>query len=174
MKSLADGLPPAIAAQINPAWRKNEADYWIARSRLLAQYGDQWIAFADGKVIASAKSPAEVVHAAHRLGGHPFVTCVARENEPIRMRRASFAYDAAYPGEALPVIDVEFRSVSGAAGQLLARVIPDTGADASALPWSDCQLLNLDPTQGVPALMGGVGGSAAATVAFPAWVWFDG
>src|SRR5262249_4633361 len=94
--------------------------------------------------------------------------------QPTRMRRSSFTYDTAYPVEALPLLNVEFRTRSGAPGLLLDRVIPDTGADASALPWADCQQLRLDPTLGIPGLMGGVGGSAVATLTFPVWVWLDG
>ena len=54
---------------------------------------------------------------------------------------ATFAYDGAYPGEPLPILTMEFRRVAGAAGVVLDRVIADTGADASALPWTDCQRL---------------------------------
>jgi hypothetical protein len=93
MKSLADQLPPEIARQIHPDWRANEAAYWAVRDRLLAQYQDQWIGFADGAVIASGKSPVAVFHAAEVSGRHPFVTCVGHEDEPIRMRRANFPYD---------------------------------------------------------------------------------
>jgi hypothetical protein len=56
----------------------------------------------------------------------------------------------------------------------LDRVIPDTGADASAMPWADCQAPGLDPSWGVPGRIGGVGGSSAATLAFLTWVWLDG
>src|SRR3954463_9926132 len=108
MKSLADALPPEIARQIHPDWRKNEAGYWAVRDKLLAQYQGQWIGFADGKVIASGSSPVTVFHAAESSGGHPFFICVGRENEPCRIRRATFPYDSSYPGEALPLISVEF------------------------------------------------------------------
>lgn len=94
MKSVADGLPPEIAQQIHPDWRKNEADYWAVRDRLLTQYQNQWIGFADGVVIASGTSPVAVFHAAEASSRHPFVTCVGREHEPCRMRRASFAFEA--------------------------------------------------------------------------------
>jgi hypothetical protein len=174
MKSLADGLPPEIARQIHPDWRKNEADYWAARDSLLPQYRDQWIGFADGAVIVAGTSPVEVFHAAQGSGRHPFVTCVGREDEPTRMRRSSFAYDTAYPGEALPLLRAEFRRASGSPGLVLDRVIPDTGADASALPWADCQQLQLDPAVGVPGLMAGVGGSTTTTLTFQVWVWLDG
>jgi hypothetical protein len=93
MKSLADALPPEIARQIDPDWRKNEAAYWAVRDRLLHQYQGQWIGFADGAVIASGTSPVAVFHAAEASGRSPFVTCVGHEDEPTWMRRVSFAYD---------------------------------------------------------------------------------
>jgi hypothetical protein len=171
--SLVDALPPDIARQIHPDWRKNEADYWSVRDRLLPQYRDQWIAYADGVVIAACKTSLEVIHAPGVMQRHPFVICVGRENEPYRIRRVTFAYDATYPGQALPILSAEFRSVSGTAGVLMDRVIPDTGADVSVLPWSDCQHLHLDPAMGVSGLMSGIGGHGA-TIGFAAWVWLDG
>jgi hypothetical protein len=57
---------------------------------------------------------------------------------------------------------------------LLDRVIPDTGADTSALPWSDCLALQLDPSQGIPGLISGVGASSVASLSFFAWVGLDG
>ena len=96
-RSLIDGLPPEIAKRINPDWQTNEADYWTKRDSLLAQYSNKWIGFADGIVIASGTSPVEVFHTAQASGKHPFVTCVGHENEPNRMRRASFPYDSIRP-----------------------------------------------------------------------------
>lgn len=174
MGSLADTLPPEIAAQVHPDWRANEAAYWPVRDRLLADYEGLWVAFADGAVVASSSSPVEVYRAAHQTGRHPFVIRVGAEAEPCRMRRAAFPYDTAYPGEPLPVVAAEFRSAPGTAGVVLDRVIPDTGADASALPWPDCQSLGLSPSQGTPGLLGGVGGSSTATLVFLMWVWLDG
>src|ERR1022692_4107765 len=91
-----------------------------------------------------------------------------------RVMPATFAYDTSYAGEALPVIRAEFRRFSGVAGLALDEVIADTGADTSALPWADCQTLQLDPTQGVPGLMSGVAGGSATTLGFLAWVQLDG
>jgi hypothetical protein len=85
--SLADTLPPEIAAQVHPDWRANEAAYWPARDRLLAAYEGQWVAFADGAVIASGSSAVEVFRAAQESGRHPFVIRVGAESEPTRMRR---------------------------------------------------------------------------------------
>jgi hypothetical protein len=47
----------------------------------------------------SGASAVEVFHAAQESGLHPFVTCVGREDEPCRMRRAVFSYDPTYPTE---------------------------------------------------------------------------
>lgn len=174
MKSLLEGLPPEIARRIHPDWQKNEAHYWAQRDRLLSRYRGQWIGFASGRIIVSGTSPVEVFHAAQASGLHPFVTRVGHEDEPNRMRRALFSYDPTYPNEPLPVITVEFRKQTGVSGLVLHHVIPDTGADASALPWSDCEQLALDPGDGAPGLMGGVGETAIPTVVFPAWTHLDG
>jgi hypothetical protein len=91
MNSLADGLPPDIARQIHPDWRKNEAGYWAARDQLLGQYRDQWVAFADGAVLAAGPRPLDVFLAVQPLARHPFIIRVGHEREPwYRMRRASF------------------------------------------------------------------------------------
>lgn len=174
MKSLADGLPAEIAQQIHPDWRKNEAAYWAMRDQLLAQYQGQWVGFADGVVVAAGRSPVEVFHAAHRAAQHSFFTCVGREDEPCRIRRSTFPYDTNYPGEALPVIDVEFRLASGVSGTVLDRVIADTGADASVLPWQDCQRLQLMPMQGTPGRITGVASGSSQTIAFHLFVYIDG
>jgi len=127
MKSLADALPPEIAQQIDPDWRKNEAAYWADRDQLLSQYQGWWIGFADGAVIASGTSPVAVFHAAEATGRSPFVTCVGREDEPVRMRRVSFAYDGSYPGEPLPILTLEFRPVSRAPGVAWIESLPTRG-----------------------------------------------
>ena len=174
MKSLADGLPAEIARQIHPDWHKNEAAYWAVREQLLEQYQGQWIGFADGKVIASGARPVLVLHAAVEAAEHPFVTCVGHEDRPTRMRRATFPYDTNYPGEALPVSRVEFRAVRGGSGVVFDQVILDTGADASALPWADCQKMNLSLSKGLPGTITGAAGGSANTLTFVAWVLLDG
>ncbi len=174
MQSLADGLPAEIAQQVHPEWRKNEADYWAVREQLLEQYRDQWIGFANGQIIASGRSAVRVLHAADEVDSHSFVTCVGREHEPCRMRRAIFSYDAQYPAEPLPVMSVEFRTQPGLPGLLLSRVIPDTGSDASSLPSADCLQLGLTVATGRPGSMSGVGASTVATVVYKVWARVDG
>ncbi len=174
MRSIADQLPPEIASQIHPDRRKNEVEYWRVRDQLLDQYRGQWIGFADGVVIVSGSSPVTVFHAAETSGRHAFFICVGKETEPCRIRRLAFAYDSSYPSESLPLVSVEFRQFPGSPGIVLDQVIPDTGADASVLPWVDCQLLGLDPSQGVQGLISGVAGGSAATLAFQVWARLDG
>ncbi len=174
MRSIIESLPPEIAGQIHPDWRRNEAEYWVVRDTLIQQYRDQWVAFADGAVIASGRSPVDVFHDGQASDRHPYFTCVGHEHEPDRIRRASFSYDKTYPGEALPLVSVEFRTDPAQSGAVLDRVIPDTGADVTVLPWSDCQHLQLIPSQGAPRWMGGVGQSSTATVAFSVWACLDG
>ncbi|MGL6075051.1 MAG: DUF5678 domain-containing protein [Fimbriiglobus sp.] len=88
MTSLADGLPPEIAAQIHPDWRANEIAYWEAVNfGSLAEYEGLWVAFSDGQVVASDRNPLHVFHQAQINGRHPFVARVGAEHEPCRMRR---------------------------------------------------------------------------------------
>ena len=96
MKSLADALPPEIASQIHPDWRKNEADYWTVRDSLLQQNRDQWVAFADGTVIAFGRNPTNVFHDGMATGRHPYFTRVGHENEPERVRRTTYACHTSY------------------------------------------------------------------------------
>lgn len=126
MKDPIAELPPEIAKQIDPVWRKNETEYWAVRDSLLRKYADQWIGFADGRVVVSGASPVAVLHAAEDAARSPFVVCVGREEEPCRMRRSTFNYDPGYPGEPLPILSVEFRPVSGMPGVSLTGVIADT------------------------------------------------
>jgi predicted aspartyl protease len=175
MKSLADTLPPEIAQQIHPDWRKNEAAYWAMRDHLLSQYQGQWIGLADGVVIVAAATPLDVFLGIQQSGQHPFVIRVGHEEEPwYRIRRTTFTYDSTYPSAALPVVGAEFRATPGSTGVFLDRVIPDTGADTTTLPWSDCQQMRLDASLGVPGMITGVAGGRAVTMGFLVWVWLDG
>jgi len=116
VKSIADRLSPEIARQIHPDRRQNEESYWTVRGQRLDQYRGQWIGFADGKVIASVRSPVAGFHAVEATGQHPLFICVGRQEEPCRVRRVSFAFDVRDPGEAAPLIDVEFRQAGGRPG----------------------------------------------------------
>jgi hypothetical protein len=83
---------------------------------------------------APETSPVTVFHAAEATGLHPFFICVGREDEPCRICRATCP---GYAGEALPLITLEFRQAADVPRIVLKRMIPDTLADASVLPWAD-------------------------------------
>jgi hypothetical protein len=91
MASLLNGFPADVSRQVHPDWRKNEAEYWLERDRLLVQYRDQWIAFANGRVIVSSSNPLEVLEAAQKCQEHPFLTRVGHEKEPSFRVRPAFA-----------------------------------------------------------------------------------
>jgi Family of unknown function (DUF5678) len=174
MQRIADQLPAEIARLIHPDRRRNESDYWVARDGLVERFRGQWIGFANGQVIASGNSPVDVYHAAEESGQHPFVICVGHEDAPCRIRRLVFPYDSTYPGEPLPTLGLEFRKSSGVPGVKISGVIADTGADATVLPWSDCQILQLDPAAGMQSLISGVAGQSTATLSFRIWARLDG
>ena len=90
------------------------------------------------------------------------------------MRRASFAYDGSYPGEPLPILILEFRPVSGSPGLTLDRVIADTGADATALPWGRLSRTPTHRCSGQARLDGRRGGGTTPTLHFRVWVYLDG
>lgn len=169
MNSALDALPPEIAKLIDPKWRQNEIEYWKQRDQLLLQFKDQWIGFADGRVIVSGRSAVAVFHEAEQTCEAPFVVCVGHEDEPTRFRRSTFPYDTGYAPEPLPMVSVEIRSISGVLGVLLHDMIADTGADATAITWGDAQLLQLDPKKGRPVWIAGVGGGKAPTLSYDVW-----
>ena len=107
------------------------------RDELLAQYAGQWVAFAEGRVVAAGRSAVAVTHEAGRT--HPFAyeARCGHEFEPSRIRSAVFSYDAAYSVEAMPFFSAECRSELSSQWVALDRVIPDIGADNSVLPWAD-------------------------------------
>jgi hypothetical protein len=172
MRSIADFLPAEIATQLHPDLLKNEEEYWWVRDHLLEQYQGKWIAFADGAVITSGKVPVKVGHEARRTGKHAHVTCVGHEFGAERIRRVSFPYDGNYSSHPMPRMNVEFRTSTGIAGMMLLDVIPDTGADASSLPWADCLALQLNPAHGQLGVMAGVSGYKG-TVVFDIWAFLD-
>jgi hypothetical protein len=114
VESLAGKCLSEIARQIHPDRCKNEVESRPVREQFLARYRGQWISFAGDAIIASGTSPVAVFHAGAAAGLHPFVTCVDREGEPCRMRRASCPGAATCPGEPLPVLSVEFHPIRGA------------------------------------------------------------
>ena len=125
--SLADGLPPHIAARISPEWRANEAGYWAAREELMGEFAGRWVAFAGGEVVAAGGRHVEVSHRGHAAHPRAFVTRVGFEDVPARIRRVEFPYDPSYGDEPMPYVTVVASAGPGRVAVTLDRVIPDTG-----------------------------------------------
>ncbi|MBX9679945.1 MAG: hypothetical protein K2X38_14375 [Gemmataceae bacterium] len=138
---------PRLLDKSTPTGARTRRSIGLSATSSFVNIKIQRIAFAAGAVIAACKTSLKMLHTPSVVAQHPFVICVGREDEPYRIRRSPFAYDLTYPGQALPLLGAEFRSVSGSAGLVLDRINPDTGADVSVLPWPDCQPLQLDPAR---------------------------
>ena len=175
IQSFASGLPPEVAAAVHPQWKGNERSYWEHRDQLLAEHRGHWIAYDSGEVVVSGDSPADVLHRSKQMARHCYLVRVGCEDQPCRMRRVTFAYDRSYGEEPMPVIELDFKKAVDGLSARFDRVIVDTGADASAMPWTDCQQLKLQPEDGAPGLMGGMGQPGlVSTLFFAVWVCLDG
>jgi hypothetical protein len=117
----------------------NEQSYLRIRDGLMSKYRGKWVAVKDGVVVVSGDDLLTVMDEAAAAGGHPYVAKVGEEDEfVVRVRRAQFAYDQSYAPFALPCATVTFWDYHERRSQTYSDVIPDTGADLTTLPDSDC------------------------------------
>lgn len=173
MKDPLAELPSEIAKQIDPAWRKTKQNTGRCESGFFVVTRTNGSALRTAgwwrRELARSRycMPPRTRRAALLWFG------VGREADPCRMRRSTFNYDSGIPASRCRSFR-EFRPVRGTPGISLTNVIADTGADASALPWADCQQLQLGAALGRPAWMGGMAGASAATLVFRIWAQMDG
>jgi predicted aspartyl protease len=106
----------------------------------------------------------EVMDIASARGGHPYIALVGAEDAAVfRVRRAVFAYDQAYQPFPLPRVSATFWNHAQTHSQQHADVIPDTGADITMLPATDCAAIDLYNSPCMTGMAAGViGGSVAA------------
>lgn len=122
----------------------NEHAYWQAREQLLNEYRGRWVAFHTGQVIASGDNLLDVLDEAGSAGCHAYVALVGEEDSVVfTVRRKEFDYDRTYRPFPLPLVEATFSNYSGTSRQFYAAIIPDTGADLSVLPESDCLAFDL-------------------------------
>jgi uncharacterized protein DUF5678 len=130
--------------RLHPDFLANEQAYLQMRDSLLGTYQGQWVAVHDGKVIAAGSKLLEVIEQAAASGGHPYVALVGAEDAVVfRVRRAAFTYDQTYQPFPLPRMTATFLNHAETHAQQHADVIPDTGADLSVLPDTDCAAIDL-------------------------------
>ena len=86
---------------------------------------------ADGKVIASGRSPVTVFHRGRSDGQHPFFICVGREDQPQpHPSRSVPVRHRAIHASALPLARFRVPTCRAVPGTVLDASIPDTGTDA--------------------------------------------
>lgn len=168
-------LAPVQQKRLHPAFLANEQAYLQLRSGLLAQYRGQWVAVQNGNVIAASPDLMEIMDRASAAGGHPYVARVGVEDDVVfRVRRAVFASDQSYQPFPLPRVNATFLNHSESHSQQHSDVIPDTGADISVLPDSDCATIDLFNSPYLSGMAGGVIGGKVTTLFYRGKVEIDG
>lgn len=168
-------LPKDQQKQLHPDFVANEQAYLEMRDRLLQQYRGQWVAVDCGKVLAAGTNVLDVMLEASHCGGHPFFALVGAEDSVVfRVRRAAYSYDRSYQPFALPRLSVVFWNHSETHFCHHPDAIPDTGADVTMLPDTDCNAIDLFNS---PCLLGtaaGIVGAGVTTLFYQGKVEIDG
>lgn len=168
-------LPAEQRQRLHPDFLANEQAYLGMRDSLLPQYQGQWVAVHNGHVIAADTNLLAVTEAAAATGGHPYIALVGGEDSvQFRVRRASFAYNQSYQPFSLPQVTVTFWDHAETRSQTYGDAIPDTGADLSVLPQSDCSAIDLFSSPYFTAVSSGVVGSSVATLIYRVKAEIDG
>jgi predicted aspartyl protease len=143
MKPSSSYLSKSERAQLSREHLKNEAAYWKLRPKLLRRFRGKWVVIFGRGVVAQAETPMDALDEANKFGRDAYVDQVGEEDRvKFRIRRVQFPYDSSY-APPLPRAEVGFSDFRGRNEQTLGEVIPDTGADCSALPKSDLQSLGI-------------------------------
>jgi predicted aspartyl protease len=160
-------LPPEQQQRLHADFLANEQTYLHIRDSLLLRYRGQWVAVHDGRVIAAGEDLLTVTEAAAVSGGHPYIARVGEEDAVVfRVRRAVFAYDRTYQPFALPRVTVAFWNHAETQSQTYSDVVPDTGADLSVLPDSDCAAFDLFSSPYFTGVSSGVVGGSVTTLIY--------
>ncbi len=160
-------LPLTHKKYLHQDFLDNESDYWKRRDQLMQRYYGQWVAIHGGQVVAHGNDLLDVLDGVGKLGCHAYVACVGQEDSVIfTIRRREFTYDIAYRPFALPQAEVAFANYQGTERQLYPDVIPDTGADLSALPEDDCLAIDLFSSPYLMSLTRGVLGPSVSTLVY--------
>lgn len=168
-------LPQDQQERLHADFLANEQAYLQMRDSLLRQHAGQWVAIHDGKVVAVGPQLLDVMERASACGGHPYIALVGKEDAVVfRVRRASFAYDAAYQPFPLPRLNATFWNYAETNSKQYSDVIPDTGADMSVLPDTDCRAIDLFSSPYMTGMSAGVIGPGLATLFYRGKVEIDG
>lgn len=129
---------------VEQGFERDKRDYWAMREELLAKYAGKWVAVHQGRVVAVGTDPLSIMEEALAEDGYAYTNRVGEEDKiVIRQRRISFGYDQTYSPTAMPRITVTFHNFARTKSKTVTDAIPDTGADVSCLPVSECQETDL-------------------------------
>jgi predicted aspartyl protease len=171
LKTQTNNLTAEQRAELPAEFLANERDYLALRERLLQTHRGQWVAVRDGQIVAADHQFLPLMRQVEALGGHPYVARVGAEEETVfKVRRAEFPYDRSYQPFALPRLAATFWDQAGKRCQTFGDVVPDTGADTTVLPGTDCRAFGLFASQHFTAMAGSVLGAAVPAVIYHAQV----
>lgn len=119
--------------------------YLAMRPRLLKKYFGKWVAIAGGQLVSFGSSPAKVLDRAYAKGvGVAYLDKVGAEDRlTIRIRRNTWPYDRTYEPFPIPRIRVTISNISRTRRRSYSDAIPDSGADVTALPITECERLGI-------------------------------
>jgi len=160
------GLSQEYRKYLHEDFIANEAQYWKMREELLSRYRGWWVAIHKAQVVAASKDVWEITEAVGKLGYHAYIAKVGEEDLVFKIRRVEFPYDQTYRPFALPQAEVAFANYAWSSPRLYADVVPDTGADLSVLPESDCLDIDLFSSPYFPTRSRGVVGSGVSVLVY--------
>src|SRR5262245_21269461 len=79
LRTQTSNLPLDQQQRLHADFLKNEQDYLRVRDRLLTTHSGQWVAVAEGRLIACGTDLMRVTQQATDHGGHPYVAKVGEE-----------------------------------------------------------------------------------------------
>jgi len=104
---LTKNLPRAQQRCLHKYFIENEKHYWTIRDRLLRKYRGQWVAFHDGKIVATSLDISDLIEQVGKMGGHPYIAKVGEEDSLVfKVRRRGFSYDEEYRPFVLPQAEI--------------------------------------------------------------------
>jgi len=129
---------------VEQGFERDRQDYWTMRDELLAKYPGKWVAVHKGRVVAVGDGPLSIMEQAVAEDGYAYTNKVGEEDKiVIRQRRVSFPYDETYSPTAIPRITAVLHNFPQTKSKTVTDAIPDTGADVTCLPETDCRDLDL-------------------------------
>lgn len=164
-----------IEKHLPDGFKQDEAAYRKMRADLLKVYADKWIGIHKGRVVASGTDLYAVTQEAfEKTGSHVYITKVGEEDLTVRIRRLEFPYDTTYSPFALPQAEVKFANIFRTCQTSYSDVIPDTGADISCLPVTECKKLDLFRAGGLRVRSERIGKRQRESILLPGYAEING